>query len=264
MKKYIAILLAAVLAASMLTGCGMLDELLEEDPSDTVELIGDESDEPDEEYDAGETDIQSEEYDEATFDSNYDAVIESVMGPGFLDEYDSEHDTGESGQTSGSGASDSQAASGTQTSSNAPTGSGDPITFTTRSLDGEQVTQDIFSDYDITIVHIWGTFCGPCIREMPDYAKAYPELPDNVNLVAVVCDVYEDDSAGAVYAQQILDGAGAEFTNLCLDEELANIIYNIQYVPSSFFVDREGRMINSILDGADFNMTMSQLDSYLK
>ena len=276
MKKYTAVILAAVLTASMLTGCGMLDEILEDDPSDVIEII-EEDDELTDAYGsetesgAVDSDILSGEYDEDTFDSNYDAVIDSVMGAGFSDSYTTSQDGDDgSGQTPAAGssgtpaASDTQAASGTQTVSNVPSGSGDPITFTTRTLDGERVTEDIFSDYDITIVHIWGTYCGPCISEMPDYAKTYPELPDNVNLIAVVCDVYEDDAAGATYAQQILDGAGADFTNLCLDDELAYVIYDIQYVPSSFFVDREGRMIGGILDGADFNMTMKQLDRYLK
>lgn len=269
MKKYTSIILAVVLAAGMLTGCGMLDEFLEDDSLELLDGVED-----DDSYDgyggesgsagAGESDILSGEYDEATFDSNYDAVIDSVMGPGFSAEHASEYDDSDGAeQTSSSGSYDSQTASGPQAASDAPAGTGEPITFSTRTLDGEQITQDIFSDYDVTIVHIWGTYCGPCITEMPDYAEAYPELPENVNLVAVVCDVYEDDAAGAAYAQQILDGAGAEFTNLCLDEELAYVIYNIQYVPSSFFVDREGRMIGSILDGADFNMTMDQLGRIL-
>ncbi|MCR4596173.1 MAG: TlpA family protein disulfide reductase [Lachnospiraceae bacterium] len=254
MKKYTAIIVATVLTASMLTGCGMLDEILEDDPSDVVGII----DEDDEETDS-EPDILTEEYDEDTFDSSYDAVIDSVMGAGFSDSY-----TPAQNDDDGSGQDPAAGTSGTQAASNVPSGSGDPIAFTTRTLDGERVTEDIFSNYDITIVHIWGTYCGPCISEMPDYAGAYPELPDNVNLIAVVCDVYEDDTAGAAYAQQILDGAGAGFTNLCLNDELAYLIYNIQYVPSSFFVDKEGRMIGGILDGADFNMTMKQLDSYLK
>ena len=45
-----------------------------------------------------------------------------------------------------------------------------PITFHTVSLDDQPVTADIFSDYDLTIVHVWGTYCGPCIAEMGDYA----------------------------------------------------------------------------------------------
>ncbi len=144
-----------------------------------------------------------------------------------------------------------------------PAGTGKPVTFTTHSLAGQEVTDDIFSDYDLTIVHIWGTYCGPCLSEMGDYADAYSGLPDNVNLMAVVCDVYEDDPDMASYAQRILDDSGAKFLNVCLSEDLAYLIYNIQYVPSSFFVDSQGRLIGEMMDGASFDMTMDQLDRIL-
>ena len=41
-------------------------------------------------------------------------------------------------------------------------------TFESKTLDGEDVSQDIFSKADLTMVNIWGTFCGPCIKEMPE------------------------------------------------------------------------------------------------
>ncbi len=98
---------------------------------------------------------------------------------------------------------------------------------------------------------------------MGDYADAYSGLPDNVNLRAVVCDVYEDDPDMASHAQRILDDSGAKFLNVCLSEDLAYLIYYIQYVPSSFFVDSQGRLIGEMMDGASFDMTMDQLDRIL-
>ena len=44
--------------------------------------------------------------------------------------------------------------------------------FTAQTLDGTEVTQDIFKETDLTMVNIWGTFCGPCIREMPELGYA--------------------------------------------------------------------------------------------
>ena len=44
-------------------------------------------------------------------------------------------------------------------------------TFESKTLDGEDVSQDIFSKADLTMVNIWGTFCGPCIKEMPELGE---------------------------------------------------------------------------------------------
>ena len=35
----------------------------------------------------------------------------------------------------------------------------------------ETVTQDIFADYDLTMVNVWATWCGYCVEEMPELAK---------------------------------------------------------------------------------------------
>ena len=43
-------------------------------------------------------------------------------------------------------------------------------TFESQDLDGNKITSDIFSNNIITMINIWGTFCGPCIREMPELA----------------------------------------------------------------------------------------------
>ena len=138
------------------------------------------------------------------------------------------------------------------------------INFSTVTLDGQEVTEDIFSDYDITIVHLWGTFCGPCIREMPEYGKYCKEMPDNINLVGIVVDVYDGTDSNVKEAEDILAEADADFLNLRTSEDLYDIAVQFQYVPSSFFVDREGHLIGEALDGAGFDDTMQVLNGYIR
>ena len=137
------------------------------------------------------------------------------------------------------------------------------ISFRTTTLDNKAVSESVFSDYDITIVHVWGTFCDPCIAEMPNYAKTYKELPDNVNLVGIICDVYDGIDSNVSDANDILDEAGAKFMNLRTSDDIYDIIAGIQFVPSSFLVDREGHVIGEILDGADYSDTMRELAKYV-
>jgi len=138
------------------------------------------------------------------------------------------------------------------------------ISFKTLSLDNKEVTQDIFSDYDITVVHVWGTFCGPCIEEMGEYAQFYKEKPDNVNLIAIVCDVYDGIDSNVSDAKSILNSNGAEFINLRTSDDVRKLTDSFQYVPSSFLVDREGHVIGSMMDGASFEETKNRLDTYLE
>ncbi len=142
--------------------------------------------------------------------------------------------------------------------------SGDTMRFKTLSLNDDQITQDIFSGYDLTLVHMWGTYCGPCIKEMGEYADLYKELPDNVNLVGLVIDVYDGLDNNVSTAKKILSDAGAEFTNMRTSDGLNNVLEKISYVPSSFFVDGEGHIIGNIMDGAGFDETKARLESYIK
>lgn len=142
--------------------------------------------------------------------------------------------------------------------------SGNKVKFTSTSLDKKSVDESIFADYDLTIVHVWGTFCGPCIEELPEYASLYKELPDNVNLIGVVCDVYEDGESNVSEAKKILKDAGAEFLNLRTSDGLYEVTGQFQYVPSSFFVDKEGHIVGELMDGAGVDDTKKRLDGYLK
>ncbi len=70
------------------------------------------------------------------------------------------------------------------------------IRFTTVDLDGSPVSGSIFQDADLTLVYVWATYCGPCIMEMPDYEELYENLPEGVNLIGLVIDVYGRDAGG--------------------------------------------------------------------
>lgn len=138
------------------------------------------------------------------------------------------------------------------------------LKFTTKTLDGKKVDQDLFSDYDITLVHVWGTYCGPCIAEMGEYANFYETVPENVNLVGIICDVYDGIDSNVDEAYEILNDAGAGFMNLRTSDTVYDVIDGIQVIPSSFFVDREGHIIGEIMQGQRFDATISRLNGYLK
>lgn len=59
--------------------------------------------------------------------------------------------------------------------------------FSTYDMNGNVVTQEIFSDYDLIMVNVWTTWCKYCIYEMPELARLKDMLPDNVNLITI-CD----------------------------------------------------------------------------
>ena len=75
--------------------------------------------------------------------------------------------------------------------------------FTATDLEGVEVDQSIFSDYKLTMVNVWATFCTPCINEMPDLGELAAEYSDQgVRIVGLVLDTLDSDGSIDVYKRQ--------------------------------------------------------------
>lgn len=128
--------------------------------------------------------------------------------------------------------------------------------FSTVDLNGETVTNDLFAEKDLTVLNVWGTFCGPCVAEMPELGEWAEELPENVQLVGLIIDIEgENDTEHRDAAVEITQKAGAEFRHLIANEDFAPFLEGVAGVPTTVFVDKEGKLVGSAILGA-------QVDKY--
>lgn len=121
--------------------------------------------------------------------------------------------------------------------------------FKTVTLDGEEVDQDIFSDYDLTMINVWATFCSPCLREMPDLGEIHEEYKEKgVQIVGIVSDVL-DSNGNLVQSQldtarEIVEETGAGYTHLLPNYDLMMAkLKDVSVVPTTFFVDKDGNLV---------------------
>lgn len=119
--------------------------------------------------------------------------------------------------------------------------------FTTTDLYGNTVTQEIFAQSDLTVVNVWATYCGPCINEMPYLGELAEEYDSSkVQIVGIPTDVYNQEYLD--YALSLVNETGADYTHLLMSEELYNWgLTEIQYVPTTFFVNSEGEIIDTVV-----------------
>lgn len=124
--------------------------------------------------------------------------------------------------------------------------------FTSWSLDGTEVTQDIFAEADLTMVNIWGTFCGPCIDEMPELGELSREYEGKgVQIVGMLCDVYEPGGEKAEKALEIIGATKADYTHIVAsDDLLRGTLGTVQAVPTTVFLDKEGKQVGQAYAGA--------------
>lgn len=103
--------------------------------------------------------------------------------------------------------------------------------FKTADLEGTTVTQDVFKDYDITMVNVWTTWCQYCVEEMPELEKVYRNLPENSNLITVCMDAEEEEEE----AKRLVKETGITFQVLTGNEDLHKIMdKNLSGFPTIF------------------------------
>ncbi len=122
-----------------------------------------------------------------------------------------------------------------------------PNSFTAVTLDGGEYTADDFSEADVTVINIWSTTCGPCIREMPEIAEYEKTLPDNVKLITWCLDGAYDSE----YTKELLSSLGYEgITLIGGDGNLEKMYFDIMYTPTTLFVDSDGNIVGEALIGS--------------
>lgn len=124
--------------------------------------------------------------------------------------------------------------------------------FTAKDLDGNTVTESIFGEKDLTVVNIWGTFCTPCVEEMPELGEWANAMPENVQLVGLIIDIAgEEDTEHRDLAVTITERANADFLQIIANEDFNSILRWVTGVPTTLFVDKEGNLVGDPIIGAD-------------
>ena len=147
-------------------------------------------------------------------------------------------------------------ACGGESSQETGSGSGVLAGFTAQDLEGNDVDDSIFDDYDVTMINVWGTFCGPCIQEMPDLGQLAEDYADKgLQIVGIVSDATDYEGGypeeTVELAKEIVEETGAGYLHLLPSQDLLNrVLSSIQVVPTTFFVDSEGNQLGGIVTGS--------------
>jgi cytochrome c biogenesis protein CcmG/thiol:disulfide interchange protein DsbE len=91
----------------------------------------------------------------------------------------------------------------------------------------------------VVVVDFWGTFCEPCKKSFPKLQELNAKYGDSgLEIVAISEDEAEDKDKIPSFA----DAYGAKFTIAWDSHKSAAKLYNLPTMPSSFVIDRRGRV----------------------
>lgn len=125
------------------------------------------------------------------------------------------------------------------------------VTFEGTDLEGNTVSEDVFTQSKLTMVNVWATYCNPCLREMPGLGELAAEYDGSeFQIIGIVSDVREGEDQALV--ESLVQQTGANYPHLLLNDSINNAFMgSVSGVPTTFFFDGEGMYLGGVVGSAE-------------
>ena len=137
------------------------------------------------------------------------------------------------------------------------------FTFNTTDRDGNTWDETTFSQYELTMINFWEPWCGPCVNEIPDLERLYEDYMDKG---FQIIGVYSEQTMESE-VDGILRDSNVSYPILHYTSEFDQ--FQSGYVPTTIFVDREGKVLtmsfgeNSVVGSKSYNEWAALINKYI-
>ena len=115
--------------------------------------------------------------------------------------------------------------------------------FSAKTVSGEDISSDLFKDSKLTVVNVWGSWCGPCVQEIPELQKLYESMKDkDVNVIGLAQDAGTDLDA----VKEIIDKNKVTYQNIVPEGATEDFVMSLMAFPTTFFVDSDRNIVGVI------------------
>ena len=124
------------------------------------------------------------------------------------------------------------------------------LNFEAMTIEGEEVTSDIFANSRLTMLNVWATYCNPCLSEMPDSGEIASEYdPETFQMYGIISDVMEGDETDKINeAKELIAQTKADYPHLLLNQSLySNLVSGVSGVPTTFFFNQESELLGYLV-----------------
>ena len=127
-------------------------------------------------------------------------------------------------------------------------------------LSGVDIKGKVFSldsmKGQIKIVNFWASWCGPCVEEFPSMIKLVKAMGGQVKLVAISGD--DSEAEMKIFLKSFPDTEDPNITIIWDKESKMSQTYNVDRLPESFIVGKDGKLVKKVVGSIDWGSADSQ------
>lgn len=117
----------------------------------------------------------------------------------------------------------------------------------------------------VVLVNLWATWCGPCVKEMPDLSAISEDLKDK-DFKMLGVNVFQQN--GSKKVEDFLSSNPVSYTVLDGNQEVVDALGEadgtpIEAVPTTFLIDKNGKIVETIIGGRNKETFMKSIGKYL-
>lgn len=138
---------------------------------------------------------------------------------------------------------------------------GQPIKdFTMNDIEGNpQVFSKLIAQKELTLVDFWASWCGPCMREVPNMVKLSKDFAGkDFQIIGISFDKDKDAWVKAVEEKKL---DWIQLSDLSYWDCIAGELYNVKGIPHLMLVDKEGKIVSK---GLSFEETRDIIEEHFK
>lgn len=126
------------------------------------------------------------------------------------------------------------------------------------TLKGDSVKlSDYVGHYKYVLVDFWASWCGPCMREMPNVKAAYAKYKSRgLEIVGISLDRSKEPWQGAVKRVGI---TWPQMTDYTPNGSKVASLYGVQYIPYIIIFDKKGNIVAKNLHGEEMLQKLEEL-----